>query len=172
MDKIIRRVRTVERQVARRLAKSKKLERAIAKHESIPRIKETTQEVRMDIRKARKARLEDWELGPLAPKRDIANVLDFNPSQGILHWGTLGISRGMEMNAIRKEDLESRCSWAGGSEKLCLAAGDRVVMTEGVHKGKIDRIAFIDMQSGTVRLQDTKVSPARAFLSPRSLERH
>lgn len=163
MDKILRRVRMVEKQALRRRTRQRKAtSKGVSKQEQQPQVKEATAEVGLSIRNAKIARHEDWDLGPLAPRRDVPRILDHNPA-GNLHWGTISIGRAMSTTKLRPLDLEDRCRWAGGAEHLCLAEGDRVVITEGTHKGKIDKIMAIQKEYGVVRLQDTKVSSARTF---------
>lgn len=112
-------------------------------------IKLATDEVRKNIREARRARREDWEMGPLAPKRD----LGFN-NYGVLTQNTrLDWTQG-GLHKVRPEVLEKRCAWAGGSKQLNLAPGDRVIIMDGPDKGKVDTIDSIDASSGTVKLKE------------------
>lgn len=157
MDKLLRRVRMNERQVLRRLKKREKIaDKGSERHDRRQLIKETGREAGASLKRAIVARHEDWELGPLAPRRDAPKVLSYNPTEQT-HYGTLSINRALTQVKLRPEELEERCRWAGGPETLCLSEGDRVVITEGSHKGKIDKIVSISLEYGTVRLADVKV---------------
>jgi large subunit ribosomal protein L24 len=146
-----------ERQALRRLKKRKEVsEKGGDRHEHRQYVREVGREAGLSLKKAIVARHEDWELGPLAPRRDAPKILSYNPTENS-HYGTLTINRALSQVKLRPSDLEERCRWAGGPETLCLAEGDRVVITEGSHKGKIDKIASINLEYGTVRLADMKV---------------
>ena len=159
MDKILRRVRMAERQVVRR---RKKLETTQFLDETkrvfARKAKQMHKEVSNSLSAARKARREDWELGPAAPRRDVTKVVLDPMVAEPVQWGTVGTQLALLNLEIKPKDLEERCAWAGGSEYLCLAVGDRVVVTEGSHKGKIDRISEIKLEYGTVALEDARVS--------------
>lgn len=159
MDKILRRVRMAERQVLRR---RKKLERTEFLDETKRRAMRDTKIMHEDaasaIQQARKARREDWEMGPIAPRREVPKVSDGSTTDPV-EWGTVIPARAFSNLPLSPKAVEERCAWAGGSEFLCLAEGDRVVVTEGAMKGRLDKIATIDLSAGMVRLVDAKVSP-------------
>lgn len=171
MDKIVRRVRQVERNVLRRALRKEK----DAKLEGILNArngkKSVGREVTLSIRDSIKARHEDWELGPLAPRRDAPWVQDDRDSKNQLAWGTVSMDRATLMRLdMSKTELEARCAWAGGQEHLCIMPGDRVVVVEGALKGKIDKISAINLETGVVRLQDMRVSFCFLFCSRNVLE--
>ncbi len=149
MDKLLRRTRVAERQVARR---AKKLERqkwaAETKWDRVRRKQTLRREVGEQMRQAIKSRHEDWELGPLAPRRDVS-VLDSND----VYWGSLSSSRFRQDYDMTTAEKEARCKWAGGLKNLCLAVGDRVVVTEGAHMHQIGEIEEINLDSATVSLK-------------------
>ena len=148
MDQLLRRTRMAERQVTRRLKRTKRAQAAEAKWDRLRRVKPVGQEVGEQMRQAIKARHEDWELGPLAPRRDIAR-----PDPNDLHWGTLSASRFRQDYDLTKAQKEARCAWAGGPQYLCIAAGDRVVVTEGAYKNQIGEIEEVKADSASVILK-------------------
>lgn len=119
-------------------------------------IKSATAEIKQNKQDAKAARREDWELGPLAPKRDL----------GFNHYGTFKEHPRMDYSLegslrVRSEVLAKRCAWAGTPKQLNIVAGDRVVILQGHDKGKIDRIKSVNAADGTVKLEEyNKVSPA------------
>jgi large subunit ribosomal protein L24 len=155
MDKLARRVRMAERQVARRLKKEAKTEYLwTTKMERMRTTKELGRDASKSIKQAIVARREDWELGPLAPRRDVPRV-ELNAADNA--WGTIGVTRALMSLKLNERQLEARCAWAGGSKYLCLMPGDRVVVVEGTMKGKIDKVAEINIEEGVVQLADAKV---------------
>lgn len=163
MDKILRRVRMAERQVIRRrkkLATTEFLDET--KRRAIRDTKILHEDAVSAIQRARKARREDWEMGPIAPRREVPKVSDGGAADPV-EWGTILPPRAFMNLPLSPKALEERCAWAGGSEFLCLAEGDRVVITEGSMNGQLDKIASIDLAAGMVRLVDAKVSPFPSF---------
>lgn len=171
MDKILRRVHMAERQVARRTKRRQELAHALATNKARKEIQRMRQEAGHDLGAAIKSRHEDYELGPLAPRRDVAKVNDFGN-----YWGSISSERALLQAKITKEQKEARAAWAGGAQYLCIKAGDRVVVTEGPYKGKISTISQIRKDTMVVEL-DGNVSlvsrppvarPPRLYSSPRS----
>ncbi|EER43628.1 KOW domain-containing protein domain-containing protein [Histoplasma capsulatum var. duboisii H88] len=80
----------------------------------------------------RKSRREDWLKGPLAPKRDVANL------DGA--YGTLPPER-IRPPALPREDRVKYVNFA---------PGDRVVILKGRERGKIGKIYDVNAESGTV----------------------
>lgn len=149
MQRILKRTAQAQRQVARRATKTEKKEKQAIRVRHVQALKAAGQEIRMNLRDARSARKEDWELGPLAPKRDL----------GYNDYGTFkeGIRQDYTNNGNyvpQKKIIEQRCAWAGGVTQLNLAPEDRVVILEGPDKGKIDRIKEINKEDGTLTLQN------------------
>ncbi|KAJ2905240.1 uncharacterized protein MKZ38_005942 [Zalerion maritima] len=96
---------------------------------------------------ARVRQREDWELGPLAPKRDVVPNYYGMPADRIVHY------------KLFDHELDARSAWCGGRHTMCLAVGDRVVVMEGQSKGKIGTIGAIDRTRMEVSLGDlTKVN--------------
>ncbi|PFH58998.1 hypothetical protein XA68_12950 [Ophiocordyceps unilateralis] len=143
MQKLLRRTAHAERQAARRLKEKAKLQARSARAQDRPQFFNALREITKDDKAARRARIEDWELGPLAPKRDL----------GCNDYGVSWEHFRLNHPDPDPEVVKRRCAWAGGPHLLNLAVGDRVLIMEGPDKGKIDRIKEIMHSSGTVRLE-------------------
>ncbi|KAG8673558.1 hypothetical protein FPOAC2_07004 [Fusarium poae] len=148
MQKLAKRVAQAQRQAGKRAEKAAKSEQTNYKLRNRQAIRAAVSEVRQNLQDARRARQEDWELGPIAPKRD----LGFNGygmfTEGVrTDWSNYGLY------SPRPEILRKRCAWAGGVKQLNLAVSDRVVIMDGPDKGKIDRIKSINLQAGLVTLE-------------------
>ncbi|KHJ35941.1 putative kow domain-containing protein domain-containing protein [Erysiphe necator] len=88
------------------------------------------------IQNARIVRREDWELGPLAPKRDTGDEKEtYGAIDGHLIKGP----------KLSKEEAEERMKDFGG-KYLSLFKGDRVVILEGRDKGKIGKVLEVDRE--------------------------
>lgn len=148
MQKLAKRTVQAQRQAGRKAQAAAKKQAANTRKQNSQYMQMASKEIRENLRDARRARREDWELGPLAPKRDLGfngyGAFKENMRQD---WGNSG------MNKLRPHILEQRCAWAGGSTQLNLAEGDRVVILDGPDKGKLDRIKSIDTENGTVTLE-------------------
>lgn len=149
MQRVIKRTAQAQRQVARRATKAAKKEKQEVRTRYKDSMVSANVEIRANLRDARRARREDWELGPIAPKRDL----------GFNEYGTFkeNLRQDHSNNGVfapRDKILEKRCAWAGGLQQLSLAPGDRIVILEGPDKGKIDRIKDINSDIGTVTLQN------------------
>lgn len=149
MDKILKRVRTAERQVARRLAKAKAMSKTENKTQDRRWAKAVGKEIGHHRYKAIKARHEDWSMGPLAPRRDVSRV----DEHGNYYGSVSSLMSRLEV-PLRETERAEITAWCGGHKLLCLAVGDRVVLTEGPYKGKISTIKRINREFATVELGD------------------
>jgi large subunit ribosomal protein L24 len=147
MQKLAKRAAQAQRQAVRRAARIAEETRKTEQNRARRYLKEANAEIRSNIHEARRARKEDWELGPLAPKRD----LGFN-GYGEISTGRRDWSQGGQFK-INPELAAKRCAWAGGVKQFCLAPGDRVVIMDGQEKGKIDRIKSVQPEDGLVLLE-------------------
>ena len=95
------------------------------------------------IKKARQARREDWELGPLAPKRDVGNQKET--------WGTINSLRSKGPVLAKKERWEQRL-FVGGKHPT-IVVNDRVAIMEGRDKGKIGTIVEMDFSRGECKVE-------------------
>ncbi|KAK4167344.1 hypothetical protein QBC43DRAFT_311607 [Cladorrhinum sp. PSN259] len=147
MDKILRRVRMAERQVARRAKREAKQAASIEKWQRVREVSRIRKEAALDIHSSIKARHEDRNLGPIAPRRDVSKL-----NRAGNYWGAISTERALLQSKLTKEQTEARCAWAGGSKYLCIRAGDRVVVTEGPYKGRIAKVEAVKEENMTVDL--------------------
>lgn len=132
-----------EVQAARRLAKRK----AKKTKDFLNTRREQTNFSRKDesaqVKTARRARREDWELGPLAPRRDVGHAKET--------YGTINAqrTRGQALTLDEREQLFAPF----GGKFLNIVAEDRVVVLEGRDKGKIGKIANVDRLRGEVTVR-------------------
>jgi len=160
MQKLLQRTRQAEKQVTRRMAKLKKGEDKREKAIREKRIAQAVGAIASSRRSAQRTRREDWEMGPLAPRRDTPKRL----------WGVMNDRVVTQEFQFREGAMEARCRWAGGTKHLCLAVGDRVVVMEGPLKGSIGPITKIEMEGATVEVEGVNmVSP---FFHERTSQKH
>lgn len=147
MDKILRRVAMAERQVARRTKRRQERIYAVQKGKRLQEITNLRKQAGHELGAAIKARHENFELGPLAPSRDVSRVDKFGN-----YWGSISTERAMLQVQLTDAQKDARAAWAGGKQYLCLAPGDRVVVLEGPYKGKISTIESIKRDIMAVEL--------------------
>jgi large subunit ribosomal protein L24 len=133
MQKVIRRSALAKAQAVRRLARRKERDIRITNRSKREQENYVKKEVATDIKAARLARREDWELGPLAPKRDVGLKKDT--------YGTISTMRlrGKELTLDERLKLNP-----DGGRYPTIVAGDRVVLLQGRDKGKIGKVAALD----------------------------
>ncbi|ODA83762.1 hypothetical protein RJ55_02278 [Drechmeria coniospora] len=148
MQKLARRVAQAQRQAGRRSRQRVERENIDNRTRNRQALRAGVAEVRQNLKDAKQARQEDWEMGPLAPKRD----LGFN-NYGAFRETVRQDWTNHGLHQPRPELLHQRCAWAGGVKQLNLAVGDRVVIRDGPDKGKLDTIKSIQPESGTVTLE-------------------
>lgn len=148
MQKLAKRVAQAQRQAGRRMQQQMEKEQVGYKLRNRQSLRAAVSEVRQNLKDAKRARKEDWELGPIAPKRD----LGFN-NYGVFTESVRADWSNYGMHQPSPKVIEQRCAWAGGVRQLSLAEQDRVVIMDGPDKGKIDRIKSINAQAGLVTLE-------------------
>ncbi|KAI1147235.1 KOW domain-containing protein [Nemania diffusa] len=153
MQKILRRVATVERVASKRakikIDKSKRRERKSGDENS----RQNLQAVRDDIERAKQAVRDDWAMGALSPR------LDVGPWHGA--HGAISEHRAAKPGRFPPEKLDARCKWAGGAKYLNLVEGDRVVLLDGPEKGRIGEIMHIQRDSAEITVKDLNKSNIR-----------
>ena len=142
MQKVLRRTALAEAQAVRRDARRK--ERAVREKAKTNReqAQYSRREATKDIKAARQARREDWELGPLAPRRDVGD----NKST----YGTISTMRlrGSPLTLEARLKLNPE-----GGRYATIVVGDRVVLLEGRDKGKIGKIMKLDAKRQEVTVE-------------------
>lgn len=142
MQKILRRVATAERVVAKRHKKQTQiLERSDANKQRERRTQHLAI-LRDEHRQAKKAVKDAWERGPLAPRYDVGIDAGTRGAIAETRFGTFG-------NPTPPQ-IAARCAWAGGKRYLGLAVNDRVVVMEGPDKGRIGRVMKIDLEKAEI----------------------
>ncbi|GJN73366.1 KOW motif containing protein [Purpureocillium lilacinum] len=148
MQKLVKRAAQAQRQAGRRARQRVEQEAIDHRMRNRQALRSAVSEVRQNLKDARRARQEDWEMGPLAPKRDLGfnnyGAFRENVRQD---WSNYGLHQ------PPPKVVEQRCAWAGGVKQLNLAPQDRVVILDGPDKGKIDRIKAVQAENGTVTLE-------------------
>ncbi|KAF7554412.1 hypothetical protein G7046_g6819 [Stylonectria norvegica] len=148
MQKLAKRVAQAQRQAGRRARQAAEKEAIAYRLRNRQALRSAVSEVRDNLKAAQKARKEDWEMGPLAPKRDLGfNGYGMFAESVRTDWSNYGL------HAPRPEIVHKRCAWAGGVKQLNLDVEDRVVIMDGPDKGKIDRIKTINLLTGHVTLE-------------------
>ncbi|KAF9877789.1 putative KOW domain-containing protein domain-containing protein [Colletotrichum karsti] len=141
--KLVQRTVTAERVWARKAKKEARWQQAQTRSERFREQRTQLDELNEDIQVARTARWEKWQMGPIAPRRDIFEA-----------WGATDTNRQSRQSILSPKELHDRCAWAGGVKKLNIKPKDRVVVLEGPERGKIDTIASINDETGTVTLDN------------------
>lgn len=149
MQKLLKRTAQAERQVSRRLAASTEKTVRSDRRERMTAQRRMRGALYRDLHASRQARARDWDLGPLAPRRDVGALTE---SFGAASED--GRQRGVNRHVLPRELREERCSWLGGCEDLNLVVGDRVAVIEGLSKGRVGKVSLIDAKSAEVQLED------------------
>ncbi|KAK0634999.1 hypothetical protein B0T17DRAFT_586642 [Bombardia bombarda] len=149
MDKLLRRVRMAEGQVVRRNRRRGRILLAQAKTLRRDDMQPIQGEARHAISNARIARRDEWEKKDLKPNYDVSKT-----DEHTNYWGSMSSHRARLATPLTPEQKKARCAWAGGEKYLCLAPGDRVVVTEGPFKGTIAPIAEIERDTMTLELKN------------------
>lgn len=87
------------------------------------------------VKQARRAQREDWEYGPLAPRRDVGDDKE--------KFGTVESSQVFKVPPPKKDAVNQ---WH-------VFKGDRVVILKGRDKGKIGEVSSINKENDTVTVQ-------------------
>ncbi|KAK1830776.1 hypothetical protein QBC39DRAFT_103447 [Podospora conica] len=155
MEKIIRQVRIAERVVARRTKKVNWHKKRGEMRQERFQLQMVLSEAHHHLKEARKARREAWELGPLAPRRDISHV-------GVsgAYYGSLTTEHaGLATKILSEDQKRARVAWCGTPGFVCLEEGDRVVVLDGPFRNVISRIRKVNKDNMTVTLdQNTHVN--------------
>lgn len=149
MEKVAKRAAQAQKQAFRRAQLQAHREGAEHRARNRGMLKQATAEIKQNVRDAKAMRREAWQLGPLAPKRDL----------GFNHFGAFQEHPRLDPSLEGRqrfdpEILKKRCAWAGTPNQLNIVPGDRVVIVNGHDKGKIDRIKSINRNDMTIKLEE------------------
>ncbi|WPH01007.1 Hypothetical protein R9X50_00384100 [Acrodontium crateriforme] len=130
MQRVVQRTQRAIRQANRKHAKSKALEAGDESFTRLQQRKRMQAELARTHKDSKINRRQDWEAGPLAPRRDVGDQKD--------SYGTVS------MYNFRSPELDprDRPSW------WYIREGDRVVVTRGRDRGKIGVVDFISKERG------------------------
>ena len=128
MQKLLRRSGLVHRQAVRKNAARRKVQHSDNRKLREQEERQVSALVRKDILAERKARREDWEQGPLAPKRDVGD-----PGK---------VYGALEPRRIRGVDKAK-------FKKYGIVVGDRVVIVKEGHRdqGKIGKVTEVRVKA-------------------------
>ena len=161
MQKVIRRTIFAEKQAARRNARKKERSTKLWLYEARQEASFTRGHEVKQLKAAQTARREDYELGPLAPRRDVGNDKE--------SYGTLNQYQ-LRLNRVDRERREEALKSVGG-RFLNIVKGDRVVLLEGKDKGKIGKISEVDLDRLACKVEGLNmVSSVPRILPPRGLQ--
>ena len=133
-----------EKQAARRKHKRGEANARARRWNLIQQNKHENREKLAMIRQERIARREDWEMGPLAPKRDVGPNKD--------RYGTVPATQlhGLQLRVHEKHEMLRQLK----ERYQTIVVGDRVVLLEGRDKGKIGKVSSKDMARGEIKVKD------------------
>ncbi|KAL1884314.1 hypothetical protein VTK73DRAFT_8 [Phialemonium thermophilum] len=157
MDKLLRRTRTAERQVARRLARQERIDVRLRRTQRRETESRSSKEITAQLRDAARARRESWEMGPLAPYRGAPVVNESaiaRERRSPVQWGSISPSRAHIDYDLSHDEQNARCAWAGGVKYLCLKKNDRVAVIEGHMRGKIGVLTDVTPSRGVVSIRE------------------
>ena len=138
MQKVIRRTLMAEKQAARRAAKRAEMNARSHRWNLIETNTMRGQREREVLRNAHNARREDWEMGGLAPKRDIGVDRET--------YGTVdsALYEGKELRREERNEMLKQLK----ERYQTIVVGDRVVLLEGPDKGKIGLVKSKNVKRG------------------------
>lgn len=145
MIRVFRRTVLAERQHARRNARRK--DKNLRDNRKTNR-EEFNASRRDEIRVLKEARLnrrEDYELGPIAPRRDVGDSVDT--------YGTIDAQRQQGPKIVNKKDRAKLLEPWGGIKRLNIVKGDRVVLLQGKDKGRIGVVGDVSKERAEVQVK-------------------
>lgn len=154
MQALLKRTQMAERQAARRLMKRKEKTTRMEGRERRRQEQFVRNQELSDVKAAQIARREDYELGPLAPKRDVGKAKD---TYGTIHTNRM---RGQELTPKQRKEINPE-----GWKHSNIVVNDRVVLMDGHDKGKIGKVIELDTKRQEVTVEGLNmVSTSRASL--------
>ncbi|KAH0536084.1 hypothetical protein FGG08_007011 [Glutinoglossum americanum] len=135
MQKVIRRTALAKAQHARKAQRRSERLAWEARKAKLGEDRERSRLVYKDIKQARITRREDWELGPLAPLRNVGSAKET--------YGAMEVKRIRPTEVLQDERIKF---WN-------IVEDDRVVVLEGRDKGKIGAVKSLEKKSNTVTVE-------------------
>ncbi|KAI9760027.1 MAG: hypothetical protein M1835_000257 [Candelina submexicana] len=143
MQKIRQRTANAISQHKRKLAKVREQNAQIQRSIDARQYAPVGLQIQQDLRRARQARREDWELGSIAPRRDVGADTD-----------TYGALDSRRLRGPEKPEKERIKFWN-------IVAGDRVVIIDGQDKGKIGLIGDVNKKTEEVIVEGLNMVEAK-----------
>lgn len=134
MQRVLGRTAAAKRQAARRLARQRSKRFKDERLEMLDAVKQHSRAQSQIIKEARLRRSEDWEFGPLAPRRDVGEAAE--------SYGTTDTKLLHQPQLLKKDRTKH---WL-------IREGDRVVVLEGRDQGKIGKVFSTDKESESVTI--------------------
>ena len=134
MQRVLGRTAAAKRQAARRLAKQRAKKFKDDKLDRIDACRQYAKAQSGVLKEARLRRKEDWELGPIAPKRDVGDAAE--------SYGTTD-TRLVQLPTLMKKDRK---------RTQLIGEGDRVVIVKGRDQGKIGKVSSVDEETGSITI--------------------
>ncbi|KAI0601879.1 hypothetical protein F4775DRAFT_358173 [Biscogniauxia sp. FL1348] len=159
MQKILRRVATAERVVAKRRAVRDRQLFKKEKKEDTELHRRQVSAAKQEFNIAKQAVRDDWAMGPLSPRLEVG---EWDGSRGAIHEARFQTDQRMTL-AMRNR----RCQWAGGAYNLNLVVGDRVVLIDGPDKGRIGHVHEIDHDRAELTVKGLNKTNVRVQLEIR-----
>ncbi|KAF2142298.1 uncharacterized protein K452DRAFT_350730 [Aplosporella prunicola CBS 121167] len=135
MQKVLQRTAMAKRQAARKARIAEEADRAVKRRMERRENQQIEALVRQSVKQERAWRREDYELGPLKPRRDVGD------NYGL--WGTVDPQRLQPV----KTDPNTRLKFAP------FAPGDRVAIMRGRDTGKIGEVRDVDDEAQAVHVK-------------------
>ncbi|KAI0011697.1 hypothetical protein F4779DRAFT_174448 [Xylariaceae sp. FL0662B] len=162
MQKILRRVATAERVAAKRKKiKDLQYNKRTRKEQTLQH-REQVYNIKTELKAAKQAVRDAWELGPLAPRTDVG---DWAGARGAIHETRYGSD-----DDLPEVMRNKRCEWAGGASHLNLVIGDRVVLLYGPDKGRIGKVVEVVENRSEVVVEGLNKSNIRVHPAIRNPE--
>ncbi|ETS77454.1 hypothetical protein PFICI_11328 [Pestalotiopsis fici W106-1] len=153
MQKILKRVATAERVVAKRKAGRDRQAWNKERFSERDEVKYQRAQLAEDYGRAKQAIKDDWNLGANAPNVNIGE-------RSGVH-GAISEARYQTSMNLKDYQKEARCAWLGGAKNLNLVEGDRVVLLEGPDKGQIGKITNLQKEKMEVIVEGLNKSNVR-----------
>lgn len=135
MEKVLRRAKYAERQARKKFSKRKAFLESTEDWQRMQNTRRMVRQYNQNIVEARKNRREDWELGPLAPRRDAGDKSKTYGTYSVYDFSLPELGKREQMKFVP------------------ISEGDRVVVVKGRDRGQIGEVQEIQRDRNGVRVQ-------------------